>query len=298
MSYRGKLKRYLLILEQLQHAPSLVRIQAHLEDHGFALSTRTIERDLGDLRDEFGVEAVYDRPSNTYRIAEEQAPEVSGLLQLLERAQLLELVQHESAGMHQLHRHVRFEGLGQLRGIHHLAPLLRAIRERCEVQVTHRKFHDAESKTLRIRPHQLKESQGRWYVLGPTAKHGGPIALGLDRIQQVEVLRTRFTRNERELDARYDHVIGVDTSSGKPERIVLRFNAAQAPYLKALPLHSSQEVVQDDTDGLTIALFVMPNFELRQIILGLGAAVRVLEPTHLARDIRQAHKDAAAQYGR
>lgn len=296
MSHRGKLKRYLLILEQLQQRPSLARIRTQLEDHGFNLSKRTLERDLGDLRDEFGVEAVYDRASNSYSLSAEQAVEVPGLIQLLERAQLLELVQHPEPSIQELHRHIRFEGLGQLLGIHHLAPLLRAIRERRTVRVLHRKFHGPAAKRILLKPHQLKESQGRWYVLGPSAEHSNPIALGLDRIQQVEVLGTRFKRNEADVAALYDHVIGVDTSPGKPERVLLRFHPSQAPYVNALPLHSSQEVLLDDAAGLTIALFVMVNFELRRIILGMGASVQVLEPEHLAHTIQQAHQEASALY--
>lgn len=298
MSHRGKLKRYLLILQRLQQVPSLTDLLGHLLEHGFEMSSRTLQRDLNDLRDEFGVEVVYDRPTNTYAIAGDLTDDLPGLLQLLERGQMLELVQGGGKGIHELHRHVRFEGLGQLRGIHHLSPLLRAIRERRAVQVTYRKFYADKAKTYRLHPHLLKESQGRWYVLGPTTKHGHPIAMGLDRIEQMEVQDTRFTRKEHELDVLYDQAIGVDTSPGRPERIVLRFNAMQAPYVKALPLHPSQQVEQDDKDGTTIALFVMPNFELRQIILGMGASVRVLEPKHLAQAVRQAHKDAARQYGR
>ncbi|MCL4281829.1 MAG: WYL domain-containing protein [Flavobacteriales bacterium] len=298
MSHRGKLKRYLLLLERLQHAPSLNDLLDHMQEHGFRLSSRTLQRDLNDLRDEFGAQVIYDRTTNTYAVAEDLVADMPGLLQLLERGQLLDLVHSGNKGMAELHRHVHFEGLGQLRGIQHLPPLLRAIRERRAVEVTYRKFHADKAKTYRLHPHLLKESQGRWHVLGPTTQHGHPIALGLDRIEGLQVLPTRFTRKEIELATLYDHTIGVDTSPGRPERIVLLFNATQAQYIEALPLHPSQQVEQKDKNGTVISLFVMPNFELRQIILSMGASVRVLEPMHLAKAIRQAHRDAAALYGK
>lgn len=295
MSHRGKLKRYLLIVERLRHPPSFAELRDHLQEQGFELSQRTLQRDIGELRDEFGIEVAYDRTANNYAITSGH-DELPGLLQLLERAQLLELVSDGGNGLRELHHYVRFEGLGRLQGIHHLAPLLRAIRERREVDVTYRKFYADTAKTFRMRPHQLKEYRGRWYVLGPTAKHAWPIALGLDRIEDVEVLGARFTRKDGDMAAMYDHAIGVDTAPGKPERIVLRFDAMQAPYVKALPLHPSQSVDQEDKDGATISLFVMPNMELRQLLMGWGASVKVLEPKHLAKEIRQAHKEAAAGY--
>lgn len=296
MSYRGKLKRYWLILERLQQAPSMAEIIDHLNDHGFEMSQRTVERDLEELRDDFGVEVVYDRASNTYGISEELTLDLPGLMHMLERVQLLELVQEGKQGLRELHRYVHFEALGQLRGIQYLGPLLQAIRLRREVRILYRKFSDDRAKVHRMRPHQLREFHGRWYVLGPTTKHARPIALGLDRMEEVEVTAKRFKRKDGDLEALYDHSIGVDTSPNKPERVVLHFHPQQAPYVKALPLHRSQEILKDDGRGLTVSLHVMVNFELRQIILGHGSLVKVLEPRHLARDIRKAHQDAAAHY--
>lgn len=297
MSYRGKLKRYWLILERLQQAPSMAELVDHLNEHGFELSRRTVERDLEDLRDEFGVAATYDRPSNTYALPPEQDADMPGLMQLLERAQLLELVQ-DGGGMGALNRYLHFEGLGLLRGIRHMPPLLRAIRMRREARITYRKFGDAQARVHRMRPHQLREFHGRWYVLGPTDKHERPIALGLDRMEQVEVTASRFKRTDNDLDALYEHSIGVDTSPGKPERVVLHFQPQQAPYVKALPMHASQQIMQEDANGLTLTLYVMVNFELQQIIMGHGTAVHVLEPAHLAKSMRKAHQDAAALYGK
>lgn len=297
MSQQGKLKRYLLILERLQHAPTLAELSEHLTDEGFELNNRTIQRDLAELRDEFGVDTVYDRSSNTYSITMDEE-DLPGLMQLLERAQLLELVRDGGQGLGELRRCIHFEELGRLRGIKHIAPLLRTIRERREVKVLYQKFYADTAKTFRIQPHLLKEYRGRWYVLGPSAEHGRPIALGLDRIKEITMLAKRFKRYDRKIAELYDQAIGVDTSPEVPERIVLRFNAMQAPYAKALPLHPSQQVEEEDEDGATITLFVMANFELRQIILALGNAVRVLEPKYLAKEIKQAHLEAARQYGK
>lgn len=296
MSYRGKIKRYWLILERMQQRPSMADLLQHLNEHGFHLSGRTVERDIEDLRDEFGVELLYDRASNTYGIAEDLSMDLPAVLRLLERAQLLELVQGRKNGMRELHQYLHFEGLGQLRGLHHLTPLLEAIRLKRATEVTYLKFGEKKPKVHLIHPHQLREYRGRWYVLGPTDKHKRPIALGLDRIEKLKVTGARFKRNESDLHDLYDHAIGVDTQPKKAERVVLRFSSQQAPYAKALPLHWSQEIVGEDKQGLTVALHVLPNFELRQVLLGLGPMVKVMEPKHLADTLKQAHRDAAKQY--
>lgn len=295
MSYQGKLKRYLLILDRLQHPASFAELKDYLEDHGFELSPRTLQRDLEEIRVELGIEVEYNRSLNQYSVHKGKEDH-SGVLMLLERAQLMELVNSTGKGLRELNRFVRFEELGRLRGIQFLAPLLRAIRERKEVRIGYRKFNEEVLKEHVIQPHLLKEYRGRWYILANSAKHAQPIALGLDRMESVTTLRSKFVRKGDPVADFYEHVIGVDASPGKVERIVLRFRAMEAKYLKSLPLHHSQHMEKEDKNWVTISLEVMPNIELQQAILGWGASVQVLEPKHFAKTIKQAHKAALTHY--
>lgn len=293
MSYRGKVKRYLLILDRLQRPANFNELESLLEEEGFQLSQRTLQRDLSDLRDEFGIEVPYDHSTKTYAV--EDQTDLQGVMQLLERAQLLELV-HDGRSLKALHRCIRFEELGRLQGLHHLRPLLQAIRTRHVVKITHRKFQEDRSKQHIIRPHLLKEYRGRWYVLGHSEKHAGPIALGLDRIEKLETTRTKFTRKDDKVADFYENVIGVDSSPGKPELIRLRFESVQSRYVKALPIHHSQQVESEDKNGVVFSVYVMANTELRQMLMGWGDLVQVLEPKYLAKEIRDAHRNAALQY--
>lgn len=296
MAQRGKLKRYLLLLDKLTREPSMGDLLDLMDNQGFNVSKRTIQRDLEDLRDEFGVEVQYDRANNVYRITGDQS-ERDTLKQMLERAQLLELVQASGNNLTELRQYLHFEDLGRLSGLEHIGPLLKAIRSRNEVKVSYQKFGEPEPAPYRFKPHRLKEFRGRWYLLGLSTKYEHPIALGLDRIRKVERMKKRFTRHAYQIDSFYDHVIGVDTRPGEPERVVLHFKPSQAPYVLALPLHWSQVVKEEDARGTTVVLNVMPNIELQQILLGLGDSVKVLEPEHLALSIKKMHIQAAARYG-
>lgn len=295
MSQRGKFKRYLLILERLATVPSLEQLRAHLHDYGHEVSARTLQRDMEDLRDEFDIEVQYSRQENGYRIVE-GLDAVSMLIRLLERVQLLELVRDGGKSKLASHGYLQFEELGRLQGIQHMETLLLAVRERREVKVDYRKFGAEEAKLIQMRPHLLKEFRGRWYVLGPANGYDHPIALGLDRIEGIQVLSNRFKRSGQKLNELYDSAIGVDTSPGRPELIELHFSPHQVPYVKALPLHHTQTLVSEDEHGAVFRLYVMPNFELRQLLLGMGDAVKVLDPDHLAQAIHQAHRAAASRY--
>ncbi|MBK7384545.1 MAG: WYL domain-containing protein [Flavobacteriales bacterium] len=298
MSLPAKLKRYLLILERVRRRPSFAELHDHLSAHGFELSHRTLQRDLERLRIDLGIEVEYDRPNNVYRMAELDG-EHDTVLRLLERAQLLELVGDDPKRARELAKHIDFEGLGRLQGLEHLSPLLRAIRERKEVVITYRRFQTDETKEHHVRPHILKEYHGRWYVVGWSRKYPRPITLGLDRIEGILITSARFALDKsRRLREVVASMIGVDASAERIETVLVRASADQAKYIRSLPWHASQQVEREDEEHVVFRFTLRPNYELRQLIMGCGAQVKVLEPAWLAKEIQQVHKDSVEMYRR
>ena len=295
MSLQARLKRYLLVLERVKHAPTFAELRDHLKDHGFAVSVRTLQRDIEQIRVDLGLDIAYDRTTNTYLLPEADDGRDT-VLPLLERAVLGGLLGAQGGTIRDAAPHVRLEHHGRLQGLRHWGVLLRAIRERREVKVTYRRFQKEQEQAIALRPYLLKEYRGRWYALGLADGYDKPISLGLDRMVALHVTARRFTATHRaRVEAFYDPVIGVDATPGKAERIVLRFTPLQGKYVKALPLHPSQLVLQDDHQAVVVALHVMPNYELRQELLGLGSTVQVVEPKWLAAEIRAEHLKAAGK---
>jgi predicted DNA-binding transcriptional regulator YafY len=69
------------------------------------------------------------------------------------------------------------------------------------------------------------------------------------------------------------------------EDIELLFSTTIAPYLKTLHVHHSQKIVREDANGLVIALRLIPNPELTQLILSYGPDVKVLKPEGLRKQV-------------
>src|SRR5699024_7178429 len=67
----------------------------------------------------------------------------------------------------------------------------------------------------------------------------------------------------------------------KPVRVVLSFTPDMGKYVKTQPLHHSQEIIKEDDKALRIALYLIVNPELIQLLLKYGAAVQVLQPREL-----------------
>ena len=295
MSFQGKLKRYLLILEKLRYRPSFAQLSDHLSYHDRRVSDRTLQRDIEQIRIDLGLEILYDRDSNTYHL-DGSDNDQERVLPLLERAVLGEMLGGDGHAIRDASPHVVMERSGALQGLRYWGRLLRAIQERRWTKIEYKRYQVDVVKEHRMRPALLKEYHGRWYVIGICEGKKDPVAFGLDRIQSLHVMAKRFSPLDIDVQEAYDFVIGVDRSERDPVRITLRFTPEQGKYVKALPMHSSQHIVRDDAKATEIVLFVAPNYELQQEILGMGDKVKVLEPASLAKTIRDKHLKAAKQY--
>lgn len=68
MSQRGTIKRYTAIIEKISgnQFPSAQSVLDFLEDLGFSISKRTLERDFDAIRNEFGVEITYNKKKRLF----------------------------------------------------------------------------------------------------------------------------------------------------------------------------------------------------------------------------------------
>jgi predicted DNA-binding transcriptional regulator YafY len=86
MSRQGTIKRYLLIVEKitLTKSPSFKVLRDHLLDHGFEISERTLQRNIEQIRYEFGIEIKYDRTQNGYYVDKEESINYDAFMKFLE----------------------------------------------------------------------------------------------------------------------------------------------------------------------------------------------------------------------
>ena len=62
------------------------------------------------------------------------------------------------------------------------------------------------------------------------------------------------------------------------QTVKLKFDAGQANYIRALPLHDSQKEIETTNESVVFEYFIKPTFDFRQEILLHGEDVEVLEP--------------------
>src|SRR5690606_30130714 len=86
MSKQGTVRRYILIIEKLgrKQFPSFDEIKNYLSNHDFEVSNRTIQRDIEQIRSEFGIEIEYNRFKNGYYINEDLSPYIESFVRFFE----------------------------------------------------------------------------------------------------------------------------------------------------------------------------------------------------------------------
>ena len=316
MSLHGTIKRYILELELIKprRYPSFNDIKAFLFENGFEISNRTLQRDFEYIRYEFGVEIKYDRKHRGYYIDESSSVDLDLFFRFLSLAKTAELVRESLSNPKKITGYVLLDRNADFKGAGYIKPLLRAIKEHRKVKFFHYNYHAGKYRRYTLKPYLLREYQNRWYVVGKIAGMHTYWHFGLDRMQDLEVLPQTF---EPDPDFRpaeiYDRIIGVSYHSDrKPEKVVLEFTQNQGEYIKTLPLHPSQVILEDykstnpsfddgktlkdEKDNLYVALYVIPNYELQQAILQHGEKVKVLEPQWLAEEIKIRLRKALGRY--
>lgn len=299
MSKHGTIRRYTLELEKIKtnQYPSFQEIKDYLYEHGFEIGDRTLQRDIEQIRFEFGIEVKYDRDKNGYCIDRENSINIESFFRFLEIVNTAELLTESLTESKDSLKHISFDTGGGLKGIDNLKPLLQAIMDHRKITFTHFNFHTEKSRKFTLNPYLLKEYQNRWYVVGIMAGINELRTFGIDRIENLEVKAETFTPDDKLNPVEnFNKTIGIVYSDHKVQTVVLSFTPSQGKYVKTLPLHTSQAEIIDDEFEYRISLVVAPNYELMQQILKHGDTVKVLEPAWLAEEIKNILKRTLEKY--
>jgi len=227
-----------------------------------------------------------------YQIREEEQSELNNrILESIDTINSLKMVTDVSQYM--------FFEKRMAQGTQHFSGLLHAIRGRFLIKLIHQKFRDDQPTQRDVAPLALKESKGRWYLLG-REQHGTRIkTFGLDRILSFEITPNRFDYPLNfDVDQIFRFCFGVINPEGtEPEEIILSFDDEQGKYIKSYPIHETQTILSDNKDALQISLKLMITHDFIMEILSYGDSVCILSPKKLIRKVMKIHYDAIRKSG-
>ncbi|MCB0481227.1 MAG: WYL domain-containing protein [Flavobacteriales bacterium] len=248
------------------------------------ISARTLSRYRKELREEFGIHLSYNRQRRGYEVIKEDELSVDQFFKFIEFSTKAQLASDILKERNNAMKILEFEAQGMLKGLEYLSPLFHAIRKQRIIVLDYFKFDSGQIHQHTIYPYLLKEYQNRWCVMSYCVDNNGARTFAVDRIEKLTVTEEKYTsRPFYDKLSNLDHVIGLNWSNEKIERVVLRFTQYQAQYQRALPWHNSQKELKTAPVGFVDFEFhLILNYELQQKIWMLGKEVVVLEPLQLA----------------
>lgn len=299
MSTQGTIKRYTLLIEKINIGtfPPFSELKDFLEDHGFTISPRTLQRDIEQIRNEFCIEILYNRSRNGYYIDKANSNNLEPFIKFLEIAGTGEIISDTLRDGKELLNYMSFESEGSLRGIENLKGLVHAVKNHRRVKFVHENYFKGTKKQVSLNPYHLKEYQNRWYVYGSVDGSSTFRTYGIDRITELKVLVEKFkldtTINPVKI---FGEVIGLTYSFSKIEEVDIWLSPQQVKYVESLPFHHSQRFIETNKKGSILRINVRLNFELTQKILTLGDNAKVLKPQALVDEVKDLLSDMLSYY--
>jgi len=244
------------------------------------LSRRTIQRDIQNIRTDFGIAIEYCRRNQGYYIGDSDF--YSDIDRYLDSFDIFTSLNSEIAApdfvLPEKHRPM---------GTQHLYPLFYAIKNSFSISFSYLIFGAEEPFTRVLEPYAVKECRGRWYVVGRTKGLSDMKTYGLDRINDLVILNETFTKDSKvDIPEKFKNSFGIYSSDEYPvEDVILSFDARDGSYLKSLPLHHSQEIITDNKDEFIIRLRLKITLDFIMELMSRSWSLKVIEPLFLREQI-------------
>lgn len=298
MSRQETTQRQRIIINKLSRKPSTFEeiqkallYQEDITDYRLTCSIRTFQRDLKEIESLYEIEIKYDKGQKVYAITYDGREAHSE--RLMETFDLYNAIKVDNS----FGNHLIFEKRKAL-GTEHMYGLLHAIKNRKHVLFMYEKFYDASLSERKVRPLAIKEARSRWYLLAADTKDDVIKSFGLDRVTDLEISREGFEPFEDfNPEKQYRHSFGIINGAGeKAEKIVLSFTPFEGRYIKSLPLHHSQEVIEENEEETQFQFYLAPTYDFIQEVLSYGDQVKVLEPAYLVEKIKKRLQNSLDNY--
>ena len=305
MSNKGYISRYLLIIKKLKAKPytSYEELKNYIENQieflqmlddqlSVGLSLRTLQRDIKEISNNFGIDIEYSRSGKGYHIIQSETENMNfqRMMEAFDLFNSLNLTQDLSPFIDLEKR--------KPQGTENLYGLLHAIKNKFLIKFDYQKFWDDDISQRIAEPYAMKEFKNRWYLMAKDKKDWKIKSFALDRLSNLEITSKTFIYPENfHIEEHYRYCFGIiDPNKEELEDIVLSFDPIEGKYIKTLPLHSSQHILIDNEQELRIKLKLFVTYDLVMELLSHGYNLKVLQPESLIEEIRSVHEKAFKQY--
>ena len=290
----------------------------------FEVQPRTVYEDIRMLKEQLGMEIVFDRFKNGYYNAnpKKELPafeltdgEVFALMLSKEMLSqymgtafepilrsAIEKIQERLPGKCQLDLEdvrslVRFNS-GPVITIPRklFLDLNRACEDHVTVVLEYYSASKGEMTKRLVDPYRLMENRGTWYLIAYCHMRNDLRLFALHRIREHELSDSHFAeREDIDIDKWMDTAFMVEHRN-ESHRIMVVFKPAAARYIRERVWHPSQDLVEHETGSCTLSFDTPSLEEVQRWLLSFGNDAKVLAPHQLVKMMRDSLASALDNY--
>lgn len=261
---------------------------------GYPLHERTFARYKEHIASEYNIEIRYSPAINRYLIENSDEIKSNALYRYL-------LSAYRIAGLNTqaMHHKDRLMLEPVPTGTEHLATLLQAIDEGRTVKFEYQSYYSATVQQWELIPCFLRIFEGRWYLIAEYMDHSCAKTYALERIAELCIGEQRLDPSPQVTpETYYAGCFGIIHEERKPYLIRLRADRQQRCYLRAQPLHESQEEIEATDEYSVFEYYLRPSFDFYQKVLWMREKVELLGPVEVRQEFAGIVGQIAGKYSK
>lgn len=297
---KNLIAKYIWMVDTIERHGAITRerlnqlwMQSEFSD-GNPLPRRSFYNYRNGIADTLGIDIEFNQSTYEYYIAHDGTDTANRRMQwLLDSMSISGMVSSSS----DLSSRILLEYVPSAREF--LPMIIDAMRQNLRIKFSYKSYMRANQQNgIIIEPYFVKIFNQLWYVIGYNTADKKIKTYSLDRMSNVNITDAKFEMPEDFVPEEFfADCYGITTNQAEPKRIAIKAEPTQAKYLRALPLHPSQQ--EELHDNYSIFRYKMRNtYDLRERLLSHGSSIEVLEPPELKAQIVDEMKKALENYSK
>ena len=183
-------------------------------------------------------------------------------------------------------------------GEQYLPTIIEALKKNRVLEMTYQSYWRDEGNTFEVEPYCLKVFRQRWYLVARSPYYDKVMIYALDRVYQLKPTTESFKYPEDFVPEEFfEDCFGIIADKDyNVETVKLKVVAGQANYLRSLPLHPSQQEIEQNDEYSIFTVRLRPTFDFRQEILSMGSDIEVLSPKWFREEVAEISKHMWNKY--
>lgn len=172
-------------------------------------------------------------------------------------------------------------------GVEHLHNILEAIDNNWLVEFDYHSFNKQTFVHHKLIPCFLKTWEQRWYLIAEPLTRKTPSVFALERISDLRMIQEKHLPSPHiDSTTYFEACYGINHEDGEAKLIKIKVYGSQVDYVKARPIHTSQQEIETGDGWSIFSYWLKPSYNFYQNLLWHREKLEVLEPVCVREEMK------------